>query len=215
MALFGKKSSSDEGLTDIGIEENFSDYVDSLLGEKDNASEQKLAPRPDYTIDQAVALMRKMPEENQDLVVTIVRDTLQSADIDVEAIINDAENKSSNLQQNVTDLKAKIDSLRGQIQDMEEQIQHAEQDLAETQKVRALLHASVAKRAKAQANETAKASVAPTEESSQSGDNILTAENKNDSKTTPVSYGDNKLGPREEFASSLHNASNAAEKLAS
>jgi len=140
MALFGKSRNQDND-----AEENFSDYVDSLLDSQEAASAKGQALRPTYTIDQAIELMRKMPKDNQDLVVAVVRDTLQSANIDVAAIIHDAEQKSSSLNHDVSDLKDKISALREDIKDMEQQIQQAEKDLSETTQVRVLLEASLVK----------------------------------------------------------------------
>jgi len=146
MALFSKNRQQE-----ADVEETFSEYVDSLLDDEEPSSAHEQALRPDYSIDQAVALMRKMPKDNQDLIVAVVRDTLQSANIDVEAIIHDAEHKSAGLQQCVSDLKDKIAALGDEIKDMESQIKQAEQDLAETSLVRKLLQESVAKRSKAEA----------------------------------------------------------------
>ena len=139
MALFQKNKR-----TENDSEHNFSDYVDSLLQADDAApGTREPALRPNYGIDQAIALMRKMPHDNQTLVISVVRDTLQSANIDVDAIIVDAENRSDSLKHEVSDLKQKIDALRGEISDMEEQIKSSEKELAETAKVRELLQASI------------------------------------------------------------------------
>jgi len=166
MSLFGKNRRQANEL-----EENFSDYVDSLLDSQESAGIQEQALRPSYSIDQAIALMRKMPNDNQALIVGVIRDTLQSANIDVSAIIQDADEKSTGLSQEVSDLKAKITALREEIKDMEAQIQQADKDLSETTKVRVLLEAGIVDRNKRETKKhietTAKSAVVNSEPSSE------------------------------------------------
>src|SRR5207249_10211877 len=52
------------------------------------------APKVAYTIDDAVRLMRSLPvERNADLVVRVVRTTLESLNVHVADIIGDAEQR--------------------------------------------------------------------------------------------------------------------------
>lgn len=136
MALFQKKA-KDESES----QEAFSEYVDSLLDEDQTTSEQAL--KPAYGIDQAIELMRKVPKDNPDVVVAVIRETLSSANIDVDAIIADAENKTESLRGEIAGLRDRISALQEEIQEKEADIQRSQQDLQETARVQELLKASI------------------------------------------------------------------------
>lgn len=138
MALFQRKAKDESE-----PQEAFSEYVDSLLDEDQSASEQAL--KPAYGIDQAIELMRKVPKDNPDVVVAVIRETLSSAKIDVDAIIADAENKTESLRGEIAGLRDRISALQEEIHEKEADIQRSQQDLQETARVQELLKASVQK----------------------------------------------------------------------
>jgi hypothetical protein len=83
------------------------------------------APAP-YGIDEAVALMRSLPDENIELVVQVVRQTLESAHIDIRAILQDAASRQEAaqarmqvLRDGIAELEAEIEKRRGEIAQLE------------------------------------------------------------------------------------------------
>lgn len=88
--------------------------------------------RKGYGIQDAVELMRKLPlDDNPQLVMTVIKSTLESAQVLVSDIIQDAidrlreiENRVSTLHNEIADLEAKIESRRAEIARLE--YDHAE-----------------------------------------------------------------------------------------
>jgi hypothetical protein len=70
---------------------------------------------PGYGIERAVEMMRKLPDENVELVVDVVKIALESAHIEVSGIIDDAIRRE-------TDIQGRVDVLRSEITDLEQQI---------------------------------------------------------------------------------------------
>ena len=143
MALFQRKEKQESE-----TREAFSEYVDSLLDNDQPGAEQAL--KPAYGIDQAIELMSKVPRDNPEVVVAVIRETLRSANIDVDAIIVDAENKSESLQAEISGLRDRIAALQEEIQQKEGEIQRSQKELKETARVQELLKASARKNSAAQ-----------------------------------------------------------------
>ncbi len=97
----------------------------------------------DYGIDEAIALMRKLPAEQVDLVVTVVKQTLQSAGVRTLPIIRSAEAKKRRIERRVTLLKKEIDGLKQEVVDYKAQISTLEDDRAETSLVKERLELAV------------------------------------------------------------------------
>ena len=124
--------------------DNLPQYVDSLLDAADldsiQESESLITPQPvDYGIDKAIELLQKLPQDNASLVVAVVRETLQSANIDVERVVEDARNKVAQMRQDMEALSAEIAVLKTQIVQKETEIIRTEADLKETLRVQDLL----------------------------------------------------------------------------
>ena len=92
-----------------------------------------------YGIEDAIALMRKLPNVNSDITITVVKKTLESAHIQVAQIISDAENKEAQIQERTTHLTQEIDQLQNRIATLNEEITSLTADLKETSKVKDLL----------------------------------------------------------------------------
>lgn len=153
MGLFTK---ADKHTVSAHSEDSLSCYVDSLLDNyldteppidpliSESSQDSKATA---YGIEQAIALMRRIPLANQDVVLVVLRETLYSANIDVEQIVVDAEHKSTDMVQRIFELTQHIDRLQTEIREKEQQIQAAEADLAETSSVRRLLEISLQSKA--------------------------------------------------------------------
>src|SRR4051812_46204620 len=67
------------------------------------------APSVDYGIDSAIQLMRALPvDQNVELVVQVIKTTLESLKVRVSDIIQDAARKQRDLEGRVTNLKREI-----------------------------------------------------------------------------------------------------------
>jgi len=146
MGLFQKTKASDNKSKD-----ELPQYVDSLLENSNQTTDEEIDERfsvesmslnNKYGIDHVVALMRDLPDDNRDVVVAVVTKTLESANINIANIINDAANKEQLLESEIHQLKDEIKTLQAQIAEKEEKISVSTAILEETQKVKRLLEDS-------------------------------------------------------------------------
>ena len=96
--------------------------------------------RPNYGIDNAIELMRSLPvDQNVELVVAVIKGTLESLRVRVSDIVEDASRKQKRLEDRVADLKREIGDFEKEIQTRREEIGRLEADHAETSSVKARL----------------------------------------------------------------------------
>jgi len=93
----------------------------------------------DYGIEEAVNLMRSLPDIESDITITVVKKTLESANVQVSAIIADAEKKEANIEQRNKTLFHEIEELQEKISLRNKEISTLTKDLKETSKVKKLL----------------------------------------------------------------------------
>jgi hypothetical protein len=94
-------------------------------------------PRPSYGINQAIELMRALPvDQNPELVVAVIKTTLESLKVKVADIIVDAERKTKDLEERVGNLKRAIADFEKEIETRREEIARLEADHYETSAVR-------------------------------------------------------------------------------
>lgn len=97
-------------------------------------------PRPSYGINQAIELMRALPvDQNPELVVQVIKTTLESLKVKVSDIIGDADRKTKDLEDRVANLKRAIADFEKEIETRKEEIGRLEADHKETTGVRARL----------------------------------------------------------------------------
>jgi hypothetical protein len=97
-------------------------------------------PRPHYGIEQAIQLMRALPvDQNPELVVAVIKTTLESLKVKVADIIHDADRKQKDLEERVSNLKRAIADFEKEIETRKEEIARLETDHKETTGVRARL----------------------------------------------------------------------------
>ena len=108
-------------------------------------------PRPHYGIEQAITLMRALPvDQNPELVVAVIKTTLESMKVKVSEIIVDADRKTKDLEERVGNLKRAIADFEKEIETRKAEIARLEADHKETTSVRARLElAEKAQRASA------------------------------------------------------------------
>jgi hypothetical protein len=97
--------------------------------------------RPSYGIENAIQLMRQLPQDdaNIQLVVTVIKTTLESLKVKVSDIIDDAVRKEKDLEGRVSNLKSAIAEFEKEIQQRRDEIAKLETDHAETTSVKARL----------------------------------------------------------------------------
>jgi hypothetical protein len=94
-------------------------------------------PRPHYGIDQAIMLMRALPvDQNVELVVQVIKTTLESLQVKVADIIHDADRKTKDLDERMSNLKRAIADFEKEIETRKQEIARLEADHAETSSVR-------------------------------------------------------------------------------
>lgn len=96
-----------------------------------------------YGIEDAIELMRRLPKEHSELVVSVVKETLESTQVSIADIIADADNKSAQIRDRNNTLEQEIADLRAQINEREEYINELQTNLNETLTVREKLQLSV------------------------------------------------------------------------
>ncbi|MGH1472296.1 MAG: hypothetical protein ACRBCS_13980 [Cellvibrionaceae bacterium] len=89
-----------------------------------------------YGIEDAIQLMKSLPRDNPEVVVTVVKKTLESTKIQVQDILNDAKDKEERIRSKHKALEAEIKQLQEQISKRNQQISDLVQDLNETTDVR-------------------------------------------------------------------------------
>lgn len=90
----------------------------------------------DYGIDKAIQLMRTLPQENVELVVQVVKFSLESVGIKLPVIIDDAIRRQRDIQGRIGVLKAEIADLESEIKQRKDEIERLDTDHKETTLVR-------------------------------------------------------------------------------
>ena len=96
-----------------------------------------------YVIDDAIKLMRTLPvEENENLVVRVMKTTLESLKVRIGDIVDDAMKRQDVLGKKVTDYKAQIQSFEREIEARRHEIHRLEEELGEVTRVKERLLAA-------------------------------------------------------------------------
>jgi hypothetical protein len=101
-----------------------------------NTPEPQASDMPDFGIQKAIELMRDLPQQNVELVVQVVKKTLESMQVDVATIIDDAKSRQAKIQGRIKGLEEEIAEFKEEIAAREEEITALKSDFAETRQVR-------------------------------------------------------------------------------
>jgi outer membrane murein-binding lipoprotein Lpp len=104
---------------------------------------------PDFGIQNAMELMRKLPPDNIPLVVNVVRTTLESLNIDVASIIEDAKEKRAKIAERISGLEGEIAELEEEVAARREEIKALHDDASETKVVQERLQMATGEKAPA------------------------------------------------------------------
>ncbi|MFL0797033.1 MAG: hypothetical protein K6L73_06030 [Cellvibrionaceae bacterium] len=138
-------------------------------------------PKGTYGIEDAIDLMRDLPKDSKEVVVTVVKKTLESTNIKVSDIISDASGKEDRLRKQNSRLEDEIAKLEAQISDRRSQISDLMTDLKETSEVKDLLQLAeklnkpAEKPQKAKSNPPPNTNSAPKSQASTNTANALTS----------------------------------------
>src|SRR5215471_2548616 len=94
-------------------------------------------PPKRYGIERAIQLMRSLPtEQNPELVAMVITTTLESLELNVSEIIDDARSRQADLEARIGTIKARNSALEKEIEQGVEEIVKLEATLAETLSVK-------------------------------------------------------------------------------
>ena len=142
MGLFSRNNNDDtsgELLDSAGLPNSLDLNADYF--EPDTPAQIKTNPSPvrkaiSYGIEDAISLMRKLPSDNMEVVVSVVKQTLESTQISVDDIITDASDKEERLLNHNSQLEKEIKDLEQEIASRNKQIKELLLDHKETVSVR-------------------------------------------------------------------------------
>ena len=150
MGLFSRDKAPDreaDNLFDDSDLPGSEDLDESFLADQ---ATTELVPEPPpkpaaraYGIEDAIALMRKLPREDPEVVVTVVNKTLESIQIKVADIIADAASKEARLREQHKKLEAEIKDFQMEIELRNRRITELLADLKETSEVSQRLQLAV------------------------------------------------------------------------
>ena len=102
-----------------------------------------LTPPKRFGIDRAIQLMRSLPtEQNPELVAMVITTTLESLEMNVSEIIDDAKSRQADLEARIGTIKARNSALEKEIEQGVEEIVKLEASLAETLSVKERLESA-------------------------------------------------------------------------
>lgn len=91
---------------------------------------------PTYGVEDAIKLMRELPDSKKEMVITIVQKTLVSAKINVTTILDDATRKIERLERKNEKLGQEIRELEEAILQRKLEMDHNARDIGETREVK-------------------------------------------------------------------------------
>lgn len=143
MGIFSRSSQADtenEEFDDVDLPTS-TDIDDNPFATEETALDFKLGQQAPtakmaYGIEEAIRLMKALPRDNNEVVVTVVKKTLESTNIEVQDIINDANTREERMRSQQQQLESEIKNLQGEIARRNQRISELLQDLKETSDVR-------------------------------------------------------------------------------
>ena len=121
--MFGKKVTPEE--------------AEQVLAGAQQSPRPESGPRPGYGIEDAIRLMRTLPtDQNVDLVVRVIKRTLESMNVRLADILNDATQKQQGLGARINALQLEIAELEKQIATRRDEIERLEEALGEVTSVK-------------------------------------------------------------------------------
>jgi len=183
MGLFGK----DKKVVDVSnfatddADQGMNSTSDEYAASESQREVEQMKNSSEYGIQDAIELMRQLPDVNTEIVIGVVIKTLESANIQVDEIIEDAQSRETRIENRSVELIKNIEHLEEQIAGLTEEITHLNTDFEETSKVKNLLVASLRKD-KSSTNEDAKIEAVTTAANEVVSDNTKDKKSKDKNK---------------------------------
>ena len=112
----------------------------SLFNKNQSENGREGGGKGGYGIAEATLLMRTLPvDQNVELVVRVIRSTLESMNVQLSSIIEDAEDKEKSLKERMATLNGEIAAFAREIEQRRAEIASLETDLDETSTVKSRL----------------------------------------------------------------------------
>ena len=123
----------DIGNISFGHEESYREKTESRLA----LNSQKL--KSNYGINDTIRLLSKLSHIDDDVKIVVAKTTLESMNVVISDIIDDAITKEEKISTHVSKLNTEISGLEAEIKQRKDQISALEKDLFETKEVRVCL----------------------------------------------------------------------------
>jgi hypothetical protein len=164
MGLFEKKSKDKSREVDIVVDEEEEPAGAQRTAPPGSVEPRRPGERPSsptagmptaaYGIEHVVQLMRTLPlDQNSELVAEVVRRTLESANVSIDAILADARHKEEEIHSRIDALTQAVEEMQREIAARRKHVADLQKLLAEIVKARDLLAAPVRLRGGGQAGE--------------------------------------------------------------
>lgn len=158
MGLFTRDDNSDvepETLYDTLALPDQESAEEEFISERELSGTLPSGDNVAYGIEDAIELMRQLPQEHADLVMTVVKKTLESTHVNLDDIIADADHRESHIEHNNAALLSEIEALKAEIEAREARIGELNHVLQETSHVREQLQRAMALDTDASSNQAA------------------------------------------------------------
>ncbi|HET6147873.1 MAG TPA: hypothetical protein VFH68_10105 [Polyangia bacterium] len=130
MSIFAKKSDPEQG-SKVGSK------VGSKAGSWGAENPAAVGPGRPYGIAEAIHLLRSLPtDQNSELIVRVVRTTLESLNVHLADIIDDAARKQLQTEERIAAVQSQVSDLERQLETLRHEIVGLEADLKETTDVK-------------------------------------------------------------------------------
>lgn len=139
MGLFTRDDNSDiepETLYDTLALPDQESADEEFISERELSGAVPSSDNVAYGIEDAIELMRQLPQEHADLVMTVVKKTLESTHVNINDIIADADHRESHIEHNNAALLSEIEALKTEIEARQARITELNHVLQETSHVR-------------------------------------------------------------------------------
>lgn len=115
----------------------FAKKGDPVQGSRGNGGSVASGVGPAFGISEAIQLLRSLPnDQNAELIVRVVRTTLESLNVHLSDIIDDASRKEQLTEERVAAVRGQVADLEQQLAGLRHDIETLEAELRETSEVR-------------------------------------------------------------------------------
>jgi len=145
MGLFSRNDNSSNN-DDMDLElPTREDFQQPLVDEPGPKTSPKTAPSKRYSIDDAIELLRHLPESEDRQTMSVICKTLESAQIRMSDLLQDAQHKEHKLKQEHKELEQDIEQLQAKIDERRKQLQQLSESLEEVIRIKARFEQSLGK----------------------------------------------------------------------